>query len=568
MLAVALDLLTGRYGATEYNDRGRAEWPPHPARLFSALVAAWADAEQPDPGERAALLWLESQEPPQLAYSDAGELTRRRVVTVYVPGNDPTALRSSIDARDAARVAAALAMQQAQRSGDSRTLARATTAVRKAQTAYRDAVRRAAAATGAESASMIEASLEVLPENRNRQPRTFPTVTPAQPTVWFVWPAADPDEITRVALDGLLARVARIGHSSTLVSCRLGDAGERPVTLVPRSDGEIMLRVPGVGLLDRLEREYARHQGTRERLLPAAMTAYGPPDAPRASPLAGVHSGDWIVLDLLQRTETGERNRAVGLTRSLELARAVRGALAANEPPEAVGLITGQFPDGRARPHVAVVPLPDVGHRWAEGTVRGVALMLPKNEQREHLEAALENWQAQGLAMRLEHRDRQVLFAPPRLAPAEEGWSELPMPLRRATWCRPSRQWVSVTPVALDRFVRALHDPARHSAANEQAREVVSRSCVHTGLPAPVEVAISPVGMTATVARAATGRRERSGGQRTFPSFVAAGSGEYKQTVHVALTFAEKVRGPVLLGAGRYLGYGLFLPLPDQGGAR
>ena len=39
MFAIRVECLTGRYVATAYDDRSRAEWPPHPARLFSALVA-------------------------------------------------------------------------------------------------------------------------------------------------------------------------------------------------------------------------------------------------------------------------------------------------------------------------------------------------------------------------------------------------------------------------------------------------------------------------------------------------------------------------------------------------
>ncbi|MFN8876672.1 MAG: type I-U CRISPR-associated protein Csb2, partial [Gemmatimonadota bacterium] len=49
MFALRLDLLTGRYAATSFDDRRRAEWPPHPARLFSALVATWGEHE---PSER------------------------------------------------------------------------------------------------------------------------------------------------------------------------------------------------------------------------------------------------------------------------------------------------------------------------------------------------------------------------------------------------------------------------------------------------------------------------------------------------------------------------------------
>ena len=51
MFAIAIELLAGRYTATRFNDRAEPEWPPHPARLFSAMVAAWADSDDPDPAE-------------------------------------------------------------------------------------------------------------------------------------------------------------------------------------------------------------------------------------------------------------------------------------------------------------------------------------------------------------------------------------------------------------------------------------------------------------------------------------------------------------------------------------
>src|SRR4051794_21899055 len=86
MLALEVELLLGRYVATDFRDRDRAEWPPHPARLFSALVAA---AYESGLGEsaRAALLWLESQPPPCIAADEAA--SPQTPVTVYVPVNDP-----------------------------------------------------------------------------------------------------------------------------------------------------------------------------------------------------------------------------------------------------------------------------------------------------------------------------------------------------------------------------------------------------------------------------------------------------------------------------------------------
>ena len=82
---IEVNFLTGRFVATFHNDRRQSEWPPHPARLFSALVAAWADADEPDPSERGALEWLEAQSPPAIAASGA---VPRKVVGHFVPVND------------------------------------------------------------------------------------------------------------------------------------------------------------------------------------------------------------------------------------------------------------------------------------------------------------------------------------------------------------------------------------------------------------------------------------------------------------------------------------------------
>jgi len=564
MLAVALDLLTGRYGATEYNDRSRAEWPPHPARLFSALVATWADSDDADPAERAALSWLEQQGAPTLVCSPENGVARRRVVTFYVPGNDARVL-TSVDGKHEARESAAGTLRRAQATGDLKAVQRAGAAVRTADAAYRDAVRKAAMATGSESGSVMAAALQVLPETRNRQPRTFPTVTPAQPRVWFLWPDAEPTAATRATLDAVLARVARLGHSSTLVSCSVGDPPAGTATLVPRPDGETVLRVPRAGLMDRLEREFVRHQGSRERVLPAPMTRYGAPEQARWIEPSGVLGGDWVVLERQRWAPDGERSPQVGITRTLELARAVREALLGCASDSSAPFISGLFPDGLPRPHLAIMPLADVGHRWADGLVRGVALVFPAGESRGVIEDALREWRQAGLGVRWGGGDDQLTFGAPRVAPPDETWSDAPYALRRTTWCRPARHWVSATPVALDRLVRGLHDPRRQPAADEPAREIIARSCVHSGLPEPVDVVVSPVGMISGVPPAPAG--DPSGGRvrRQFPRFIAAGSGQVRQCVHVGLTFAEKIRGPVLLGAGRYLGYGLFLPVHEDG---
>jgi CRISPR-associated protein Csb2 len=85
MLAFCIEYLSGHVYAADYRDRDRGEWPPHPARFFSALMAACCAADLQEPGLRA-LRWLEQQGPPAIAASGAHE---RQVTTVYVPINDP-----------------------------------------------------------------------------------------------------------------------------------------------------------------------------------------------------------------------------------------------------------------------------------------------------------------------------------------------------------------------------------------------------------------------------------------------------------------------------------------------
>src|ERR1035441_4257438 len=89
MLAIRIDYLTGVSMATKHDDpsRSSAEWPPHPDRLFSALVAAAADMSDLDSEELAefrALQWLCGLGAPQISVSEA---RRRSAPAVHMPTN-------------------------------------------------------------------------------------------------------------------------------------------------------------------------------------------------------------------------------------------------------------------------------------------------------------------------------------------------------------------------------------------------------------------------------------------------------------------------------------------------
>src|SRR6476660_4854416 len=89
MFALGVEFLMGRAVMTRIDNGEEPEWPPHPDRVFMALVAAFGEwgLQEPDPElyERA-LEWLEALGPPALRVSEAA--SKRASFTSYVPVND------------------------------------------------------------------------------------------------------------------------------------------------------------------------------------------------------------------------------------------------------------------------------------------------------------------------------------------------------------------------------------------------------------------------------------------------------------------------------------------------
>jgi CRISPR-associated protein Csb2 len=84
MFCIGIDYLCGRALATHPADWERPEWPPHPDRLFMALVAAHFQGGG-NADERTALEWLETQTAPSMRVSSC---QLRQAVMCYVPVND------------------------------------------------------------------------------------------------------------------------------------------------------------------------------------------------------------------------------------------------------------------------------------------------------------------------------------------------------------------------------------------------------------------------------------------------------------------------------------------------
>lgn len=561
MFAIGIELLSGRYVATAYNDRERAEWPPHPARLFSALIATWAEGDpSSDHGEAelAALRWFEQQSAPDILASAPKFAGIRDVVPVFVPVNDVSLVSPpSRDKLDEAQTALELAAEPKAR-------ARAEKAIKKLeQKLAADTAKAIGVPTKVGKTDAVHAE-QLVSDRRNRQPRTFPSVGPACGRIGFVWPDADPPADVQSSMMSLLSRLVRLGHSSSLVRAWPLSADEiveldgHTVRYQPDEDeGELSIRWVGAGQVDRLVEAYDRHHETEPRVLPARFVRYRLGQRLLPRPMRqSLFTDEFIVLARVG----GPR---LPITSVAGLARQLRRALMSYAEQPIHEVLSGHQPTGDASeaPHVAVVPLPLVSGQQADGAILGIGIVMPRRLDetgRRAVMRAIGTFEQQGA----QHNEAEAPVISLLLGDAgvlqlqRVAWGEdRRATLRPTTWCRGSRRWASATPIALDRNPGDLHDvdPAKRRDAFREATASVIESVERIGLPAPVEV---------DVVRSCV--LPGSAKPRAYPRFPSDPRRSQRVLVHARLVFAEPVRGPVLVGAGRYHGLGLCLPVDDS----
>jgi len=556
MLAIEVELLTGRYAATQHNDRSRAEWPPHPARFFSALVAALHDREPVDERERDALRWLEEQPAPQLDVDleVSEEIGRRQVHSVFVPVNDVTLVGDpEAEVRKAREQLAELEGSE-QTNEVKAQVTKTRKAVEREEKKLAKVLESQQAAPKNPTKEDLKRATALLPERRNRQERTFPVVIPERSSFAFLWPEAEPAEHLG-ALRQLCDRVTRLGHSSSLVRCVIVERSIEP-TLVPHKSGEHVLRVVGPGQLERLEEAYTRHQAVEPRVLPARPQRYGEPGRDDPQRPRSLFTDEWILFERIG----GMRPLA---SRGIDLAVALRRALIEVHGRENLpAVLSGHDAKGEwaSQPHLAFVPLPWVGHEHADGSVQGLALIAPCSiapDERETLMRLLAKWESE----RGERDDDYAieLGTPSGLGrPLQIRLRRVEVPnkatLHATRWCKPSRRFITATPIALDRHpgnLRSNVDRTADKAAAEAAASIED-ACERIGLPRPSGVSIS-------LAPLLPGAQH----VRQFAPWPPQPGRARRARVHAEIVFPEAVCGPVLLGAGRYFGLGLCLPVGD-----
>ena len=339
-------------------------------------------------------------------------------------------------------------------------------------------------------------------EARSRQPRSFPMVWP-RGSVSLVWP--DPPPPVLQALERIGARVSHVGRAESQVLATV-KAGTVPTPLVPDPQGSVSLRVPATGRFDTLEAAFR-----------AGRFA---PQAASASYIDGqslTAKGPWSELITLRL------RHPLSVVRVVDAAEALRRAVLSLLGDDAPASVHGHGGGGPAATgtHVAWVGLPNLSP-FAKGELLGLGVALPR-----------------GMPARDRARCLQALLSVTHVvANGRRVDTEAPtqaLSLQAARWMQPARRWRTVTPVVLDRFPKK---------GKLTAEAIVARGLTEAGYPAPQAVRLTPEGALGPALPSGAFRLRRPG----------------RLYCHVEVDFAAPVRGPLLAGAERHFGLGLFLP--------
>jgi CRISPR-associated protein Csb2 len=511
-LTLSLRFPTERYVAAAMHNRDELEWPPHPARLMLGLLAThYRHSGSPD--ERAALQWLCEQAPPEVFLPPENRCIRETMAGVYVPQN-PAVAKSRAHPRKA---------------------------------------------------------------------RSFPSLIFPEdlPIVVFHWPAARAEECTLTSLNRLLKDFSRFGHSSSLIAAEILPeipAGLNRHLLPLETDSpatpDFLLRVPWSGLLASAETAFAA--GAREQELSAAFarrdalsnkTGFHASSRGRYDPRhlytgysekqeATEFHSPWDSRIFVFRRRGGDRlhlDTAWDLTAVLHKTMLDRWHRKFPDRPIPCWVSGHQSGGTNTAPlaecHLAMFPLPFIGGPYADGGIKGIGLAFPRKSADSERRALREEW-------------RDLLGAllqdgPLELAAGNHSWkfalgvhdaSQDLVSLRSSSWTSASTHWSSVTPVVLDRHPKPSFekDPERWVSS---CGAIVASACQRAGLPEPVNIRIS--------------RHSKWTGVPPASAFLApqARPGRpLRYHIHAEIEFADAVTGPILLGAGRFRGYGLMKP--------
>jgi CRISPR-associated protein Csb2 len=513
ILLLSIHFHDGRY-------HGRPEWPPSPARLFQALLAGAASGENLSAENRTALTWLEHREPPVIAAPvkrDGSSFTN------YVPNNDLDSV-----GRDPRRISEIRAGKQIK-------------------------------------PLLFDPSIDLLyawsfddgEEHARRLCVIAERLYQLGRGVDMAWARGE-----IVDVDGIETRLAM--HAGAIYRPATGDSG-------------IVLSSPQKGSLASLERRFLEI-GSRFKATKSGRQTqiYSQASKPRFAPVVYASPPHLFLFELRELTDTEALGRWT-LARAVNLVERIRDLAAAalkGRQPGAAAIIDRIFIGRGAKEadkaeRIRIVPLPSIGSPHVVPAIRRVMVEVPPNcpLSGTDIEGAFS-----GILVSEEVDSENGEVIETRLLPAEDR----DMLRHYGVDDRNGhRVWRSVTPVALSEVAaRRRIDPQRLRKELAEARGTTStefkepksgaeRLAEESRATAAVLRSLRHSGI-ATRAEAIRLQREPFTGRGARAEDFAPKTRFAKELLwHVDITFAEPLRGPLVIGDGRYLGLGLMAPQRD-----
>lgn len=395
----------------------------------------------------------------------------------------------------------------------------------------------------------------VIPMSRNRQPRRFPASRPHDPIVRYYW-KEEPDEKMLASLERLARDTAYVGHSASLTRCRfLVEDAPQDDNLQPARRGVYLGRLKELSAAwdrfrksaDKKDRPNPGDPVLEERTTPQVRS--------------NVFSDRWLILEHVDGVMPDIRAAAI-------VARGIRVALMSgygqlDKPIPAC--VSGHEADGipTHAPHSAIVPLAFAGFPYADGRVLGFALIPPTEgtlfEDEDFCKVLRK------LAPLDDQYGRRILEvkSPEGTAPYQSFALKLSPtfeapPGRRSLDPRlytcSARRFATVTPIVLDRYLKKQGE-----ARIEEIAAQIHIACTRIGLPEPEAVYLDKHSAIEGAPSAYP-----SGKSPRWVNWRLPDSLTKRQFVHAVIHFPEPVKGPLMLGAGRFLGMGLCRPIDED----
>ncbi len=462
-MAICLDILlvAGRYDAGGGQDPRVVEWPPHPARAFSALRSVAMDEDLP------LLYALEQLPAPRVHASEALPSQNRSYVVTNRLKNE---------------------------GGNLNHVGR-TSGLRERRSVF-----------------------------------------PMNPHVQFIW---DSDhrlsEHSIQLLDSLARRVSYLGRSTSVVI--MGFRGVENTTVpaglevfepAQSASSNLQLRIPYPGYTDELnalhDQGLASWQASDSARALCRYRIVDDQSEPGAMPSEEPFWTEYRDLVILRFRDESPSGQLIPIL-TAALRSMVMGQTREPLPPA----LHGHGFDGN--PHVAYLGLPVCGNEFSDGHLVGLAVAIPGMETEERRRILRGVLGADGTD---DIRLQVPGFRKPFLLQYQPDAS-LPRAATTRHWRRVSRQWCTVTPVVLDRYPK-----------NRDLASAVLNSITTAGMPEPDSVEVSTKGMIPGAINFRPKELPRRARGRLF--------------CHARVVFAQPVGGPIMAGAGRYFGVGLFQP--------